>query len=257
MMSLLGILQKEAFGVRSADETFARRKRVDRYLLRYLRSCAVCKTSLPPIDFMCPSCWRTFGRLMNRGENLKQPDYVLPTYSLLTWTPLTAPFVKPLIYGFKGGRAAIAAERFATLFVSEKSVTELPTKRASPELAIERSALVSAPAIELDHSGLWTQALARQTKWPACAPLVDKASRTERQKELQAGERGLRRYAIREDFADHVASLKSAKSIVFADDVVTSGSTAMAAFMALGDPDGFEVWSLVARPRLAAKGSAC
>lgn len=184
---------------------------------------------------------------MNRDHALKQTDYVLPTYSLLTWTPETAPFVKPLIYAFKGGRAAFAAERFATFFLNERSnICEL-----------ERSRLVSAPSHEFDHSRLWTQALARQTGWSAHAVLDDKTAREERQKQLQAGERGLRRFELREDFANYDTDTSSAKRIVFADDVVTSGSTAMAAYMALGDPEGFEVWTLVARPRLATKRGSC
>jgi predicted amidophosphoribosyltransferase len=39
----------------------------------------------------------------------------------------------------------------------------------------------------------------------------------------------------------------------FVDDVITSGSTAMAAYLALGDPDYFEAWTLVCRPKLAGK----
>lgn len=36
---------------------------------------------------------------------------------------------------------------------------------------------------------------------------------------------------------------------VFVDDVVTSGATAMAAYMALGDPRRFEAWALAVRPK--------
>ena len=181
---------------------------------------------------------------MNRAETLKQADYVIPTYSLLTWTPQTASFVRPLIYGYKGGRAALASEKLATLFLNERG-------------PVEKSVLVSAPSKAFDHSVLWTQELARQAKWPAIAALDDKTSRAERQKELQAGERGLRRFVLKEHFAYPYDPVSDAKRIVFADDVVTSGSTAMAAYMALGDPEHFEVWSLVARPRLATKQGAC
>lgn len=44
---------------------------------------------------------------------------------------------------------------------------------------------------------------------------------------------------------------------LFADDVITTGSTAIAAYMALGDPSDFEVWTMVNRPRLAAPRGLC
>jgi|GEM_PF-1274429 len=233
--------------VRSPDEIFERRRNQEAWL-RYLRSCAVCQGVLPPIDFLCPSCWKTFGRIMNRDDRLKQAEYVFPTYSLLTWTPETEYFIAPLIYAFKQGRAAYAAERFATLFLSER------LKHGSLKAESASSLLVAAPSLKFDHAVLWTHVLSRQTGWPFRSPLEDRAPRNQRQKERRVGERGLRRFEIREDFAN---TISGSKRIVFADDVVTSGSTAMAAYMALGDPDGFEVWTLVARPRLAAKRGSC
>lgn len=230
--------------VRSADDLFRSRLSQDRWL-RYLRSCAVCRSFLPPIDFLCPSCWRELGQIMNRGPALRQSDYVLPTYSLLTWTPQTASFVRPLIYAFKDGRAAQAAEKLATLFLTERA-------------SFERQAhVIPAPANGFDHATLWAQALVRQGGWTLSDCLEDKTSREERQKDLRAGERGLRRYGFREHFAMAGEPVLAAKPIVFADDVVTSGSTAMAAYMALGDPERFEVWTLVARPRLATRRGAC
>jgi predicted amidophosphoribosyltransferase len=187
---------------------------------------------------------------MNRGPSLKQLDYQIPTYSLLTWTPSTENFVRPLIYSFKGGRAALASEKLAALFLSE--YTPAKTQGLAPE-----TSLVPAPFRSFDHSAIWTQALAQQTRWSVAACLHDKTAREERQKELRAGERGLRRFGLKEHFAMLELEQLASKRIVFADDVVTSGSTAMAAYMALGDPVNFEVWSLVARPRLATKQGAC
>ena len=41
------------------------------------------------------------------------------------------------------------------------------------------------------------------------------------------------------------------RAAIFADDVITTGATALAAYMALGDPPSFEVWTLACRPKLA------
>jgi predicted amidophosphoribosyltransferase len=260
--------------IRHADKTFCRRRAVDR-VARYFRSCAVCTSLLPPIDFLCPACWRELGRLMNRGRSLQQADYVLPTYSLLTWTPATAHFVRPLIYSFKKGRTVLASQKLATLFLYERSsiesarsaMTSSPEGPGQQARDVDRSGslFLPAPAREFDHSALWAASLARQHRgqlWPALAPEDARTgalawAHRVRQKELRAGERGMRRFELKEHFAKATIGTASAKRIVFADDVVTSGSTAMAAYMALGDPESFEVWTLVARPRLATKVGAC
>jgi predicted amidophosphoribosyltransferase len=46
-------------------------------------------------------------------------------------------------------------------------------------------------------------------------------------------------------------SIDKSKHYIFVDDIVTTGSTANAAWFALDMPDLFEIWSLAYRPRLA------
>jgi predicted amidophosphoribosyltransferase len=255
---------------RRADKMFALRKKFD-FIYLALRSCAVCTTALPPIDLLCRNCWKEFGGLMNRGEALRQKDSLFPTYSLLTWTPQTEHFVKPLIYGFKGGRTIRAAEKLAALFLSERFLLEQNSEQNSernrgaqqgldagslaPLFKHQKSCdfVVPAPAETFDHSRLWAHELAKSLQtheWPL---LETKEKGSGRQKQLRQGERANRRFLVKEDFANHAEASKVAKRIVFADDVITTGSTAMAAYMAMGDPDRFEVWTLVARPRLAGK----
>jgi predicted amidophosphoribosyltransferase len=72
------------------------------------------------------------------------------------------------------------------------------------------------------------------------------------QKSQDLAERAECRFQLRVDrqtVQDLLAS--SPGPIVFVDDVITSGATAMAAYMALEDPSRFEVWTLANRPKLA------
>lgn len=240
----------------SDPDIFAKRSRLGRYT-RWFSSCVVCESGVPPIDYLCAGCWREFGDIMNRGDELKQ-DYVLPTYSLITWTPQNESFVRPFIYGFKGGWRANAASKCAEIFLSEMMLANFlapPSACGSAGVALESPSLISAPSERFDHSRVWSNALAQKLKSTETAtPLKEKLTGQVSQKQLRQGERGMRRYEIREDFAGWP---RASRRYVFADDVVTSGSTAMAAYMALGDPDVFEVWSLVSRPRLAAKVGFC
>lgn len=227
--------------VRKADVTFGRRTKLDR-VLRWLRSCAVCRSTFPPIDFLCARCWTEFDSIVNRGAAVKQADFVFPTYSLLTWTPQNDVFVRRFVYGFKRGFSAVAARKLALVMATS----------APQESDHAASIVVPAPSTKFDHSALWSAALARELG-VAYFPAVRDPAENAKQKQLRQGERGSRRYAVREDFANLVEEVRGAKRIIFADDVITSGSTAMAAYMALGDPDRFEVWTLAARPRLAGK----
>ncbi len=249
-----------------ADKTVAFRKKFDAAYL-YFRSCAVCSSSLPPIDLLCPPCWKIFGKVMNRGEKIQQKDYPFPVYSLLTWTPETEVFVKPFIYGFKGERAIRASEKLASFFLSERSLGTA----GKQSLSTDKLLLATAPSSKFDHASLWAYALGRPLQQSPKAFFLDVSPKAKRQKELSQTERAERRFKIREVFAgstnDSLETLSdarptahpmtAAKRVVFADDVITSGATAMAAYMALGDPDKFEVWTLAARPRLAGKSRLC
>lgn len=251
---------------RKADTTYRRRRTFDRFY-NYLRSCAVCSTALSPIDLLCALCWRDFSSIMNRTGKLKQPDYPFPVYSLLTWNTQNEAYVKKLIYGFKGGRAVGAAEKLATLFLSERFLSVSPSEQRDTNDVL----LTQAPAKSFDHASLWAHALSIPLQTRAYSPFRERVASSKRQKQLRQAERSERRYEIREQFAgsfarpmsdsareDQIFSKKpSSKRIVFADDVITSGATAMAAYMALGDPDQFEVWTLAARPRLAGKSRLC
>ncbi len=181
----------------------------------------------------------------------------------MTWSPENEDFVKPFIYGFKGGRAIAAASRLATIFLSHKQISF--GAGGGPGSSV----VVQAPASTFDHSSLWAHVLAEPMGTHSLAALRDVTpagfDKAPDQKRRRQGERANRRFEMREHFAGFfdpstvgcVSPSASAdhprppKRIVFADDVITSGATAMAAYMALGDPDEFEVWTLVARPRLA------
>ena len=228
--------------IRNTERTYRLRAKLDR-VQTWLRSCAVCETTLPPIDLICDVCWQKVMRLRNRGRAMLQEGYPFPVYALFTWTEETEAFIKPLVYGFKKGRSVQAAEDLALEFVAERSEAgEFP----------KRSVLIPPPSDQFDHGTLWAKALSDRTfspVWPVLRPQHERP--TASQKRLSREERSERRYEIREQIAGSWPLGEQSGRLIFTDDVVTSGSTAMAAFMALGDPEQYEVWCLVARPRIA------
>lgn len=233
--------------VRRSDKTFRFRQKAD-HVQRWIRSCAVCSSSLPPIDLVCDGCWNKLAQIRNRGAELLQNGYPFPVYALFTWTEENESLIKPFIYGFKNGFAVSAANDLAIEFLTERN--ECAHSRG--ETLARNRVLIQPPSDGFDHGELWTKALSERALSPVW-PVLAQGSNVEsgRQKRLDRVRRAERRFEIREQIAGSWPLGTESGSLIFCDDVVTTGSTAMAAFMALGDPEAFEVWTLVARPRIA------
>ena len=218
------------------------REKVDR-VLSWFRSCAVCSSFQVPVNLLCDGCWKKFEEIRNRGEWLNQPGYPFRVYSILTWTPENDGFVRALIYALKTGKNVEAYEKLIHSLVYE---LRRERREGSPLFYFPGSSTGVA-----DHSEVMSELVAAifqadpvQLQWD------ERSLKTKlvRQKQLSAAERTKRRFCEARGEAKlappHVTR-------VFIDDVVTSGATAMAAYMALGNPERFEVWTLVCRPKLA------
>lgn len=91
------------------------------------------------------------------------------------------------------------------------------------------------------HAQNWAKALSDHLGYPHFCPLKPQAN-SKAQKRKSRLERTLRTFDLDEDF-----SKPANKRIIFVDDVVTTGQTALAAHEALKEPSDFEIWSLIYR----------
>ena len=212
--------------------------------LRWLRSCARCESFLPPIDLYCDGCWGVLSLRMGTGAALLQNGYPpLTVYALFKWTEEADADLRPLLYGLKGGDCRVAIRRLGDELSFRRDLG--PQKR--PPL------FVFPPATTGSRDHAWALAMALARRWGAtCIGLEkrDSARETASQKRLSARERALRRYKL----PDGSAKPSEGSKVVFVDDVITTGSTATAAYLALGEPSDFEVWTIAARPKLASLG---
>jgi predicted amidophosphoribosyltransferase len=91
------------------------------------------------------------------------------------------------------------------------------------------------------HAQNWANALSSQLGYThicALRPLNQQGQ----QKKLSKFARANREFELTVDF-----SILRNKRIIFVDDVVTTGQTALAAFVAMKEPSDFQIWSLIYR----------
>jgi predicted amidophosphoribosyltransferase len=98
-----------------------------------------------------------------------------------------------------------------------------------------------------DHAFYLALGLSQLTGWPIKNILTFQQVEVGSQKQKRATERRDRKFKLA------TGTKVPRGTLIFIDDVVTTGSTVEAAWRALGKPSQFEVWCLAYQPMLAAK----
>jgi predicted amidophosphoribosyltransferase len=197
--------------------------------------------SLKGTPLYCDYCFARLNRA--RSDELLMPaDLKFPVYALYTWTPTNDSILRPMLYSLKGGRCVEQFKNLALEF-------SLRIKKCH-----EESVLVVPPRknqAASDHALTWAMSLAQLWNFEICDCLIlPKGFKPESQKQKSVESRLEREFSLVKN-----AKFPRKTRIVFADDILTTGSTARAAFKALGEPKNFEVWAIAWRPKLATKSA--
>lgn len=218
-------------------------------ITEHLRACANCGRGTflrtCPIDLYCSSCWSS---LLEKALVTRAYDYPFKVSSLLVWSNFVNPLssqVENLIYSLKGGGLPSAFSKLAEQFAfgisagrdfSGMTLVVPPTARE----------------VSLDHGFAWGSALSEVLGLRIECPFEfategkpNDLTHLAPQKRLAVRERFGRQFKLKEG----IRPLSS--KIVFVDDLITSGATALAAQKALNSPVDFEVWTIARRPKLA------
>ena len=163
----------------------------------------------------------------------------VPVRSLLRWPPGESDVLSSLVLQLKDEPQAswnIWAEEFLLKWgcAGANKTTQIITSESSSGKR---------------HAQNWGDALAQITRHPHDCPLKPQEKNagkawavSKKQRELSRLERAQRSFDLSVDFSTSVDT-----RIIFADDVVTTGQTALAAYDALKEPSDFEVWCLIYR----------
>lgn len=202
----------------------------------YFRHCALCGEFWGKIDLFCGVCFKThiFSKLLtNDHPNFAQMDYSFPVFSLFRWTKQNAAFdsIGFMVKRLKGNCPNPFFEKMAMLFVQERS------RRGR----LLEPVFIPAPPTksgEKDHAYYWAQELAKHWKTEIFSCLEHSSERPQKTKKKLERQRV---FTLSSDL------IPKNRTIIFCDDVITTGSTAKAAFQALKKPELFEVWTIACR----------
>lgn len=195
-------------------------------ILSILRSCSHCGSFWGTTDILCGKCWRRIENAVLQGTNQLFATYRFNVRSLLNWNHQEHDLIKNLIHSLKTGWSKPAYKKFAN-YLDVRWPKE--------------SVLVPAPGPA--HAKSWAMAISEITGLEVQDSLVKLDNGKQKIKNR------LERLAVK--MTSKLQFLGSNKRIIFVDDVITTGATALAAFKALGEPKHFEVCSIVCNPSIS------
>lgn len=201
-------------------------------LMKYLRACAVCQTYFPPTEWLCTMCWKAMEREYLCSENSYRVERTLPHLRLMDWHEDNHQLIKYFVNSLKQGGPDFIFKRLGLEMFSRFLQFNFWNKEILP-------VFVPAPSrtkIREDHAFKLAEALSFYFGGKL-KELLSRKNSCKAQKSKSKQKRSLIQMESK--------TFPKDETFVFVDDVLTTGSTARAAFQALNKPQNFFVFTLV------------
>ncbi len=199
---------------------------------RYIRCCAVCGKYYPPNQWLCSFCWRYLEKEYLSFIDVYRVEKTLPHLRLFDWKDDNHYFLQKFINSLKQGGPFFVFRRMGLESFSRFIHRSLWSKKIKP-------VFIPAPAREKhfkDHAYLLAESL-RFHFGGELRPLLIKKDQHSSQKLKLKRERSSIEFLS-------TGVLKPRETVVFVDDVLTTGSTARSAYKALNRPKNFFIFTL-------------
>lgn len=213
----------------------------------WLRSCCVCRLMAPPVAWLCSDCWKKLKSFYLSPQDMIREQEGLTHARLFDWNKENDFFIRLFLNSLKRGGPSFIFDKLMQDFLSRIiQVRPLPLK----------ALLIPAPAHPglyfKDHAFCLGSSFSRLSGLRLKNPLLrlsvsDKADKTDKagvktQKRKNRRERKKVRFCLKEN-----SLIKKEESIIFIDDILTTGGTALAAYETSGAPKDFMIFTLAWR----------
>lgn len=198
----------------------------------WIRFCAICRRWQPCVKWLCPTCWKQMERHYLPVEDIYRHERTLPHLRLFDWHDENYFLIKLFIESLKGG---------GYMPIFNKMAYELFSRSIHLPWWPKQDKLVFVPAAsshkkQKDHA--WFLAKALNFYYQGEFKDVLK------KKDLSFQKRKSRFERSSLELLNQGILLTGQETIIFVDDVLTTGSTAKSAYKALGRPSKFFIFSL-------------
>ncbi len=199
-------------------------------------SCLKCGSFSVKESQFCRTC---FAKIYKPGDSLYCRSQPIQTYYLFNWIPQESDSLSFLLRHLKGSKKETAWRYYAKIFWNEIYVHNIELFQGRDLVLVPSPSRSEAMP---DHAEFFCQNLAELSGIPMLRIL--KRTDNLEQKKRRKKDRRRDRLTIRENFS---VNMLADKEILFVDDIVTTGGTALAAQAALGVAKNFTVWALASR----------
>lgn len=198
----------------------------------WYRSCAVCSVSFPTVQWFCRSCWKRLKSYYLQPQNILRLQNEFSHIRLLDWTKENDTFMRLVLNSLKiSSPEYIYDHLIQDLFY--RAVQGLPSFIGSS------GTIIPAPPRKNflnDHAFYLAKALSQLTRWPIQLTLKRVESDSSQKQKSKIHRKKISfelKYPVSKD-----------SSVIFVDDILTTGATAIAAKNAIGEVKHFKVLTL-------------
>lgn len=204
------------------------------WLKQSFSACLRCGSCFPNNSHFCRSCLIVFLKSA-QGSNffIHEGEVSLKGLSYMNWQENKNRNLSKLIMSCKDAGSPYVSDYWGKL-LAEKWATTL--EGSSKNWIVVPAA--GSSNLQKDHAYLLAQSVASSLNLPLQASLFKYSNQSQKQKKLSS--RARLRIGSHEKISNNT-------SVLFVDDIVTSGATAQASFKALGRPKHFEILCLSRR----------